>query len=174
MEPELIIAGAAGIAGLGIGLGTALRLIPLYASARGELREFRKSAGGAFYDEIQNLERERGQLRSPPGRKRDSSIVGISESALRHADGSYTMGYKVELAPTVFRDDHVVEARADALARLLAVRKPSGTILQFRLSVGADPGRAVFRHIATRDEQGMHADAALFHSLGVQYHQGLL
>jgi len=81
------------------------------------------------------------------------------------------MGYRLELAPTVFGDDHVIEARADAIARLLAVRKPPGTVLQFRLSVGADPGRAVFRHVATRDEGRTHADAALFHSLGVQYYQ---
>ena len=143
MEPGLIIAGAAGVAGLGIGLGTAVRLIPVYVSARGELKDFDGSSRAAVYDDIEVLERERRYLGSPPGRKRDSSIVGIYESALRHADGSYTMGYRLELAPTVFGDDHVSEARADAIARLLAVRKPPGTVLQFRLSIGADSGRAV-------------------------------
>ena len=171
MEPGLIIAGAAGVAGLGIGLGTAVRLIPVYVSARGELKDFDNSSRAAVYDDIEMLERERRYLGSPPGRKRDSSIVGIYESALRHADGSYTMGYRLELAPTVFGDDHVIEARADAIARLLAVRKPPGTVLQFRLSIGADPGRAVLRHVATRDEGRTHPDAALFHSLGVQYYQ---
>ncbi|MGH9759615.1 MAG: hypothetical protein ACREAC_02105, partial [Blastocatellia bacterium] len=74
-------------------------------------------------------------------------------------------------APTVFGDDHVVEARADAIGRLLAVRKPPGTVLQFRLSVGSDPGRAVLRHLATKDQEQTHAEAALFHALGVKYYQ---
>jgi hypothetical protein len=171
MEPGLIIAYAAGIAGLGIGLGAAVRLIPVYASARSELKQLKRSAGDAFFNDIEMLEEERRHLSSPPGRKRDSSIVGIYESALRHADGSYTMGYRVELAPTVFGDDHVIEARADAIARLLSVRKPPGSVLQFRLSVGMDPGRAVLRHVANRDEGRTHAEAALFHSLGVQYYE---
>src|SRR5262249_40484195 len=72
---------------------------------------------------------------------------------------------------TVVGDDHVVEARGDAIARLLAVRKPPGTVLQFRLSVGSDPGRAVLQHIATIDDSRTHAEAALFHSLGVQFYQ---
>jgi len=84
MEPGLIIAGAAGVAGLGIGLGTAVRLIPVYVSARGELKDFEGSSRAAVYDDIEMLERERRYLGSPPGRKRDSSIVGIYESALRH------------------------------------------------------------------------------------------
>jgi hypothetical protein len=85
--------------------------------ARGELKEFNNSASAAEYEDIEILERERRYLGSPAGRKRDSSIVGIYESALRHADGSYTMGYRLELAPTGFGDDHVIEARADAIAR---------------------------------------------------------
>ena len=170
MEPGLIIAGAAGVAGLGIGVGTAVRLIPIYAGARGELKGFSNSARAAVYEDSEMLERERRHLGSPLGRKRDSSIVGIYESALRPGDGSYTMGYRVELPPTVFGDDHVIEARTDAVARLLAVRNPPGTVLQFRLSVGADPGRAVLRHVATRDEGRTHAEAALFHGLGVQYY----
>ena len=141
MEPGLIIAAAAGVATLGISLGAAVRLIPVYVGARGELKEFANSPRAVIYDDIEMLELERRYLGSPPGRKRDSSIVGIYESALRHSDGSYTMGYRVELAPTVFGDDHVVEARADAIARLLAVRKPPGTVLQFWLSIGAEDGR---------------------------------
>ncbi|PYP85837.1 MAG: hypothetical protein DMF61_14855 [Blastocatellia bacterium AA13] len=171
MEPGLIIAGAAGIAALGIGLGSAVRLIPMYAGARGELKRFEAGNEAVILDDIEMLEMERRHLGSPPGRKRDASIVGLYDSALRHSDGSYTMGYRVELAPTVYGEDHVIEARADAIARLLAVRKPPGTVLQFRLSVGVDPGRAILRHVATRDEGRTHAEAALFHNLGVEYYQ---
>ena len=83
MEPGLIIAGSAGVAGLGNGLGTAVRLIPVYVGARGELKEFNGSSRAGVYDEIEMLERERRCLGSPPGRRRDSSIVGIYETALR-------------------------------------------------------------------------------------------
>ena len=56
MEPGLIIAGAAGVAGLGIGLGTAVRLIPVYVSARGELKDFDGSSRAAVYDDMEMLE----------------------------------------------------------------------------------------------------------------------
>jgi len=62
MEPGLIIASAAGVAGLGIGLGTAVRLIPVYAGARGELKDFDDSSRAAVYDDIEMLERERRHL----------------------------------------------------------------------------------------------------------------
>jgi hypothetical protein len=171
MEPVTIIAGTAAALGLGIGLRAGARLIPVHAAAARDLRKSKHTRGAILDDETTAIEEERRYLASPPGRKRESSIVGISESALRHADGSYTAAYQVELAPTVFGDDRVVEARADAIARLLAVRKPPGTVLQFRLSVGSDPGRAVLRHLATIDEGRTHAEAALFHSLGVQFYQ---
>ncbi len=171
MEPVTIIAGMAAAAGLGIGLRAGARLIPIYSAARGDVKKWKKSTASSLDDEIALVEEERRQLSRPLGRKRESSIVGICESALRHSDGSFTVGYRVELAPTVFGDDYVIEARADAIARLLAVRKPPGTLLQFRLSMGSDPGRAVLRHLATRDEGRTHAEAALFHSLGVRYYQ---
>src|SRR5262249_1260944 len=141
------------------------------AGARGDLKGRNGSEAALLSYEAAKVEEERRWLGAPPGRKRESSIVGIHESALRHADGSYTMGYRVDLAPTVFGDDHVIEARADDRGRLLALRKPPGTVLQFRLSIGSDPGRAVLRHFATRDEQQTHPDAALFHALGVRYYQ---
>ncbi|HXK39797.1 MAG TPA: hypothetical protein VJ837_03115, partial [Candidatus Paceibacterota bacterium] len=146
-------------------------MVPIYKAARGDLRKWKKSPAALVYDEMAVIEEERRRLGKPFGRKRESSIVGIYESALRHADGSYTVAYRVELAPTVFGDDYAIESRADAIARLLAVRKPAGTVLQFRLSMGSDPGRAVLRHLATRNEGRTHAEAALFHSLGVRYYQ---
>src|SRR5436853_4595194 len=98
METGLIIAAAAGITTLGIGLGAAARLIPLYLGFRGDLKEFEGSAKAVILDDIEALEIERRHLASPIGRKRDSSVVAIYDSALRHSDGSYTMGYRVDLA----------------------------------------------------------------------------
>jgi hypothetical protein len=170
MEPTTIIAGTAAALGLGIGLRAGVHLIPLHAAATRDFKKWEESQAPALHDERAAMEEHR-YLASPLGRRRDSSIVGITESALRHADGAYTAAYRVELAATVFGDDRIVEARADAIARLLAVRKPPGTVLQFRLSVGSDPGRAVLQHLASIDNSRAHAEAALFHSLGVQFYQ---
>jgi hypothetical protein len=125
------------------------------------------------YENMAVLERERRRLSSPPGRKRDSSIVGIYDSALRHLDGSYTRAYHVELEPTQFSDDSIAEGRCDDLARMLAVEKPAGTIVQFRLSIGPDPGQVIGRHWRSRDEVLTHSPAALFHDMGVRHYQEL-
>jgi hypothetical protein len=71
-------------------------------------------------------------LRRPPGRRRDSSIVGIFNDALRHKDGALTVAYEVEMPATMFADDTVIDYRYDELARLLAFDKPAGTLIQFR------------------------------------------
>lgn len=79
-------------------------------------------------------ERQIASLRSPVGRKRDSSIVGIYRDALRHKDGSLTVAYDVEMPATMFADDSLVDIRSDDLARTLAFEKPPGTLVQFRYS----------------------------------------
>ena len=71
MEAGLIVAGTAGIAALALGLGSAVRLIPVYLGARGELKEFEASSQAVIFDDIEMLEIERRHLASPPGRKRD-------------------------------------------------------------------------------------------------------
>jgi hypothetical protein len=52
--------------------------------------------------------------------------VGLYGDALRHSDGSFTKAYHIEMSPTVLSDDLVIESRCDALARMLAARKPVG------------------------------------------------
>jgi hypothetical protein len=171
MDPGIIIAGLASAAGLGLGAGVGLRLLPIYWQARRDLREYKKTSEATLEEEVSELEDHRNRLASPAGRKRDSSIVGMLGPALRHVDGSYSRAYHVALEPTQFSDDFIVEARADYLARMLAVEKPPGTVLQFRLSVGPDPGRAILRHLGARDQDGVHPYAGLFHDLGVGHYQ---
>jgi hypothetical protein len=103
-----------------------------------------------------------------PGRIRNSSIVGLYGDALRHADGSFTRAYHVDICPTVFSDDLLIESRCNALARMLAARKPVGTSIQFRLSAGIDPGHALLKHNGARDWSGIHQEAALLHNAGVR------
>src|SRR6266571_4680856 len=115
------------------------------------------------YDElaaIRNCERETAILRRPPGRRRDSSIVGIYKDALRHKDGALTVAYQVETPATMFADDALIDIRYDDLARMLAFEKPSGTVIQFRYSTIPDPGYALINLISSRAEEGTHTLAS--------------
>src|SRR5262249_34306164 len=105
MEPVTIIAGTAAALGLGIGLRAGARLIPIHRAATRNLENLKQSDEAILLEEMAALEEDRRYLASPLGRKRESSIAGISDSALRHADGAYTAAYRVELAPTVFGDN---------------------------------------------------------------------
>src|SRR5438034_11324571 len=82
-------------------------------------------------------------LRRPSGRRRDSSIVGIYNDALRHKDGALTVAYQVEMPATMFADDSLIDIRYDDLARMLAFEKPAGTLVQFRYATIPDPGYTI-------------------------------
>src|SRR5262249_56148921 len=81
--------------------------------------------------------------------------------------------YQVEVEATIFSDDLVLEGRCDALARLLAARKPVGTVIQFRLSTDLDPGLALRSHAAALDPFDIHPLAALLHDQGLQTYAAL-
>src|SRR6266576_2918319 len=118
-------------------------------------------------------ERERGRqiasLRSPVGRKRDSSIVGIYRDALRHKDGSLTVAYNVEAPATMFADDALIDIRYDDLSRMLAFEKPAGTLVQFRYATIPDPGYAIINVISSRADQGTHTLASLLQASNLEY-----
>lgn len=124
------------------------------------------------YDELID-ERQRTRqlkaLRSPAGRKRDSSVVGIYRDALRHKDGSLTVAYHVEAPATMFADDELVDIRYDDLARMLAFEKPAGTLVQFRYSTIPDPGYAIINVIGARADKGTHALASLLQASNLEY-----
>ncbi|MCI0337677.1 MAG: hypothetical protein L0226_08880, partial [Acidobacteria bacterium] len=113
-----ITAGAA--AALGLGAGAGFKLIPALFRARKDLANTHQ-----------------GHNDEPPvptyqiflsSKRRETSIVGFYRDSLRHADGSFTRAYHAELEPSVFCDDLTLENRCNALARLLAARKPVGTV----------------------------------------------
>ena len=171
MEPLAIIGGIIAAAGAGLGIGTGMRLLPIALGAHRDLRAWNQSEEGKLHRRIADHEEERLKLASPPGQKRDSSIAGISGGALRHTDGSYTCAWKADLAPTMLAHDNAVEARCDELARLLAVDKPPGTILQFRFSSGPDPGHAIIRRLeGCGDPSLLHAEAARLHAMNVEFY----
>ncbi len=116
-----------------------------------------------------SLRRETTVLRHPPGRRRDSSIVGIYNDALRHKDGALTVAYRVETPATMFADDMLLDIRYDDLARMLAFEKPPGTLVQFRYSTTPDPGHAITSVIDSRAPAGTHPLASLLQSSNLDY-----
>src|SRR6266496_3485881 len=124
------------------------------------------------YDRVEaegSNDRETSPLRRPPGRRRDSSIVGVYNDALRHKDGALTIGYRVETPATMFADDMLLDIRYDDLARMLAFEKPPGTLVQFRYSTMPDPGHAITSVISSRAPAGTHTLASLLQSSNLDY-----
>jgi hypothetical protein len=127
---------------------------------------------GLIYGELaddDNFAHQSKALRRPPGRMRDSSIVGLYNDALRHKDGALSVAYNVEAPATMFADDSLVDIRYDDLARMLAFEKPPGTLVQFRYSTIPDPGYAIINLISSRAEVGTHILASLLQAANLDY-----
>ncbi len=164
MDIAMIIGGAIAAAGGGLGFGLGIRLLPIALRAHRDLKAWKQSDEAKLHRRIAVDEEERKKLALPDGRKRDSSIIGLCDGALRHTDGSYACAWEVELAPTMFAHNHIVETRCDALARMLAIEKPPGTVVQFRYSSGPDPGLAILAHLCARgDGELTHLQASELH-----------
>src|SRR5829696_727948 len=113
------------------------------------------------FDVEKELRQRTVMLRRPPGRRRDSSIVGIFNDAVRHKDGALTVAYEVEMPATMFADDAAIDDRYDELARLLAFDKPAGTLIQFRYATIPDRGEAIVKVLGSRAATGTHTLASL-------------
>src|SRR5262249_14833612 len=171
MEPLTIIGGVIAATGAGLGVGVGARLLPIAFRAHRDLRVLKHSKGSEHYLRIAEHDEERLRLWRPPGRKRDSSITGICDGALRHTDGSYTCAWEAQPVSTMLAHEHVVESRCDELARMLAVDKPPGTLIQFRFSSGPDPGKAIVAHLeAGGDRSLLHLEAAGLHGMNIVFY----
>jgi hypothetical protein len=171
MEPLTIIGGVIAAAGAGLGIGAGARLLPIALRAHRDLRAWKQNEDANLRWRIGENEEERLKLASPPGRKRASSIAGICDGALRHTDESYSCAWEAQPAPTMLAHEQVVEARCDELARMLAVDKPAGTVIQFRFSSGPDPGNAIIAHLAAcGDPSLLHPEAARLHAMNVDFY----
>lgn len=141
--------------------GIGIKLVPQWLRAQREWRGLRSA------DELNIWRNDSAPMQMTVGKRRESSIVGLYKNTLRHTDSSFTRAYRVALTPSVFSDDLVIENRCHALARLLAARKPVGTVIQFRLSTGLDPGQALVQHAQARDQGSIHQTASLLHDSGL-------
>ncbi|MCI0362838.1 MAG: hypothetical protein L0219_03090, partial [Phycisphaerales bacterium] len=151
-----------------------MRLLPIALGAHRDLRAWKQSEEANLRWRIAEHEEERSRLAHPTGQKRDSTIAGICDGALRHTDGSYTCAWEAQLAPTMLAHDQVVEKRCDDLARMLAVDKPPGTVIQFRFSSGPDSGRVIDAHLKAWGEGGgcvlTHAEAVSLHTMNIEFY----
>src|SRR5882672_4085790 len=171
MEPLTIIGGVIAATGAGLGIGAGARLLPIALRARRDLKAWKKSEESRHSLRIAAHEEERSRLWRPAGQKRESSIAGICDGALRHTDGAYTCAWEAQPAPTMLAHEHVIESRCDELARMLAVDKPPGTVIQFRFSSGPDPGNAIIAHLeACGDPSLLHPEAARLHGMNIDFY----
>lgn len=153
----------AAIVGLGIGVG--IKCVRVHAAARSAM-DGADQAVNRFAKDDRNLR----LLPHPAGRKRESGIAGIANNLIRHKDGSFTRAYHLSLIPSIFDTEERIERRIDELARLLSARKPTNTVIQFRLSVSPDRGQAIQRHLSRKDNENTLASANLLHMMGVDFY----
>ncbi|MBO0862957.1 MAG: hypothetical protein J2P21_31565, partial [Chloracidobacterium sp.] len=169
MDPYTIVAGTigAGVAGLGLRLGA--RLIPITTQAYRDL----KGASAPLHRLLAEQNAAYRGLAHPNGRRRDSAAVGIYDDCLRHADGSYTWLYEMELQPTMLGDDNQVERRCDDFARMLCAEMPAGAMIQARYRATRDPGLVIAQHLRERRYENIYAPAAQIHDFDLGHHHAL-
>src|SRR5262249_16920830 len=171
MEPITIVGGFFVATGLGLGFGVGARLLRLGTQARRDLKQLKPGGDARAHERISNLDQQIGRLARPDGRKRDSSIAGLYDNALRHTNGDYSCAWEAKLEPTMLAHDHTIEARCDGLARMLTVDKPPGALIQFRFSSGPDPGRAILKHLNARgDGARTHPEASRLHASSLDFY----
>jgi hypothetical protein len=172
LEPITIVGGFVAATGLGLGVGVGARLLRIQAEARRDMKRLRQSREGRSERRF-DLEEQATDRLLRDGRRRDSSIIGIYDDVLRHANGDYSCAWEVEMEPTMLAHDQIIEARCDALARMLSVDKPAGTIIQFRFSSGPDSGDSILKHFKARGGGNgslVHPEASRLHASGLNLH----
>jgi len=171
MEPITIVGGFFAATGLGLGFGVGARLLRLGTKARRDLKQLKQGRDARALERIADFDRQFERLARPDGRRRDSSIAGLYDNALRHTNGDYSCAWEAKLEPTMLAHDHTIEARCDGLARMLAVDKPPGALIQLRFSSGPDPGRAIIRHLEARGEGALtHSEASRLHASSLDFY----
>ena len=171
MEPITIVGGFFAATGLGLGFGVGARLLRLGTKARRDLKQLKQGRDARALERIAEFDQQIERLARPDGRKRDSSIAGFYDNALRHTNGDYSCAWEAKLGATMLAHDHTIEARCDGLARMLAVDKPPGTLVQFRFSSGPDPGRAILKHLdACGDGAHIRLEAFRLHTSSLDFY----
>lgn len=173
MDPKIIILlSVLSAVGLGLGVGLAFVLIPAGRRSRRDLKAWEDSPDARLRERAAEDTRRRKLLPFPVGRRRNSSVCGVITNLLRNRDGSYTKGYRLKLAPSMYDEDGVIEGKIDDIGNFLRSAYPPGTTFQFRLNVTPDNGEVIRNHVAARGEgHHTHALAGLLHTSSVGFYQ---
>jgi hypothetical protein len=173
MDAVTIVSGIGVAVASGLAIGGGVRLLPIAGHAVRDARQFARSREGLLEKErLVQLQAQR-KKRKLRGRTRESSIVGLYQDVLRHADGSYTRGYELPLQSTMLAPDEVVDDFIDGFADMLTVDLWAGTVLQFRYAVCPDPGRAIAEHLRARSYDCSYFPAARLHDLNLDFLRGM-
>jgi hypothetical protein len=120
----------------GVGLGAGAKLIPTAIRAYRDLQT------------VPSVKTEQTSRFQRPERKRQTSIVGLYQDLLRHADGSYTRAYELPLQATMLSPDETADALVDGFADMLTVEMPAGTVLDMQLvQIRGGPSRNILEHV---------------------------
>jgi hypothetical protein len=166
MDITTIITAIASATGLGLGIGFGTSALRVGQRAQRDLKRYRQQ------EQTEEPSTVNGELSRPDGRKRDSSIAGLYKNVLRHTNGDYSTMWEVTPQPTMFSHDHIIESRCNSMARMLAVDKPPGTLIQFRYSSGPDTGRAILKHRKSRGNGDLtHLEASRLHESTLEFYQ---
>jgi hypothetical protein len=98
-----------------------------------------------------------------------SSVVALYDDVFRHADGGFTAGWRVDLAQTYYAADETVNALYARWLNLLNLPKPSGTIIQLRLSTVPEAGLTLAKHLETHPSEDGFPAARALHNLEIDF-----
>jgi hypothetical protein len=172
MDAITIIGSILAATGTGLGIGVGSRLLRIGSQARRDLKQLKQSREAQAQLPVAARDDSISKLARPDGRKRDSSIAGLHGHTLRHTNGDYSCAWEARLEPTMLAHDHTIESRCDEFARMLAMDKPPGTLIQFRLSSGPDPGYAILKHLEARGDGTLtHPEAARLHESSLEFYE---
>ncbi len=109
------------------------------------------------------------------GSVRTSNCLSLpTHGAIRHVNGGYIRGYRVELQASLLANEHAIENIYDRLKQLLASDKPAGTLIQYRFANHTDPGYAVHEHRAAQAAPELtYPPARALHEYAVKYYEDL-
>jgi hypothetical protein len=173
MEAITLIGAVAAAAGAGVGLGAALRLLPVTLKAHRDLGDYARSDEARREKRLAVAEKHRRLISHPEGSERQSSIIGLDGSTIRHKDGSFSRFYEFALEETMLSPDSAVDICCDDIARILCLPLPQSTLFQFRYAVSPDPGLAIGAHLRARSYEGAHYPAARLHDSRLDFYRQL-
>ncbi|HEY8462123.1 MAG TPA: hypothetical protein VIM99_17170 [Blastocatellia bacterium] len=180
MEAITFLGAVAAAMGAGVGLGAALRLLPVTLRAGRDLGDYARSGEAGREKRLAAAEKRRRIVCHPEGSERESSIIGLwggcgelGGAIIRHKDGSFSRFYEFTLEETMLGPDSAVDACCDDIVRILCLPLPKDTLFQFRYAVSPDPGLAIGASLRARSYEDAYYPSARLHDSRLDFYRQL-